>query len=172
MKMNTGIYRGLLLVAAGLALAASAARADTINLLLNPAFWTAAPGDVVSFDATVSAPESNDDWVFMNGDTATVDAPLILDDSPFFANFPLWLDNGQSWEDTLFTVTVPLGTPDGLYTGNFEIDGGSDANSYDYLTNAAFNVQVGQSESIPEPSTFLLAGAVLLMLAHHQKTAP
>ena len=161
MRLNTGIHPRLLLVAAGLALAASAARAGTVDLVLNPAFQYAAAGDLVYFDATLFAPDA---LVYLNGDTATVDEPLILDDFPFWDYFPEWLDAGQSWEDILFTVTVPLGTPDGIYTGNFEIDGGGDPSAYDFLANAAFNVQVGQSESTPEPSTFLLAGAVLLML--------
>jgi hypothetical protein len=125
MKRNTGILQGLLLIAACLAMAVSPARADVITLTLNPAYRTAAPGDVLTFDATVYAPDSNGARVFMLDDLAPVDDPLSIDDSGFWNNLPGWLDPGQSWEGALFPVAVPLDA-DGLYTGNFEIDGISD----------------------------------------------
>ena len=169
MERNTGILRGLLLVAACFAIAVSPARADVISLTLNPADRTAAPGDVLTFDATVYAPDTNGARVFMQGDSPNVDDPLIIDDFGFWNNLPGWLDPGQSWEGTLFTVTVPLDA-DGFYTGNFEIDGISDGQQYGPLGNSAFNVEVDASP-VPEPSTLVLIGTVLLMMARLKRSA-
>ena len=149
----------------GLIFCATGVRAGSINvvyLTLTQPFVTASPGDLVAFDATVAADAGNIGLAFLNGDYFNVDSPLSIDDSPFNA-FPLFLEPGVSVEATLFNVSVPLGTPAGLYAGYFNILGGDDANTFDTLASANFNVQV--SSGVPEPSSVVLIGVGVLVLA-------
>ena len=162
------ILQTLPLTAALLLLAAGGARANALNLTLTQAFQYANPGDPVSFDATVSAPETNDSAIYLNGDNTYVDLPLSLADDPFLSSFPLSLSPGDSYEGTLFTVTVPSGTPDGIYTGYFKLLGGADGNASDALAYAAFNVDVS---TVPEPGSAALFGmglAGLLVVARRR----
>jgi len=165
MKRLLRVHSKLLLVVAGLLLAVSSARADVIYLTVYDQFRNASPGDVLYFGGDVWADGANEGWMFLNGDTALVDWPLIMDDTPFFAYFPPALEPGDGWyDDLLFTVTVPMDAPDGFYTGSFEIDGGSDQQTYDPLASADFNIQIGESTGAPEPWSFVLAGTALLAL--------
>ncbi|HMD70338.1 MAG TPA: PEP-CTERM sorting domain-containing protein [Bryobacteraceae bacterium] len=166
MKRTLGIFLGLLLVIASLVGTATGARANTITLVLTQPFQYAVAGDTVSFDATVTADWANSGQVFLNSDNNGVDRPLTLDDSPFLDNFPLYLNPGDTAEATLFSVLVPSGTADGLYTGYFEIDGGADGNAVDSLASVDFNVLVeeGAPATAPEPSSLaLLASAVTVL---------
>jgi hypothetical protein len=117
------------------------------------------PGDVVSFDVMLAAPFINGFEVYLNADNATVDT-LMIDDSPFL-NLPLFLNPGEAFTGTLFKVDVPLGTEAGVYSGYFEIDGGVDANTYDYLASVDFNVKVNTLAAVPEPGCLLLLGTGL-----------
>ena len=143
------------------ALLSPSASASTLNFnLLSPAVFTGLPS-VVSFTATVSAPLTNTGPVFLNSDSATVDFPLTVDDTPFFLNFPLSLAPGASFTGLLFTVTVPnFAQPNVTYHGFFEIDGGADAIASDPLASATFTVT-----PVPEPATGLsLIGCLLFAL--------
>jgi hypothetical protein len=154
------------LITAAVVLTATGARAGTIYLSLTQAYAYANPGDTVAFDATVSADWYNDDAVYLNSDSVNVDSPLLLNDSPFFADFPAYMYPGDSTTATLFTVFVPLGTSSGIYTGYFEIDGGADGLAGEFLASSPFNVEVGSTDSsTPEPSSLVLTGAALLALS-------
>jgi len=170
MNRTTLKHARLWLVVAGFLLAASTARADVIYMTIYQPFQNALPGDVLYFGGDLWADGDNEGWMFLNGDTALVDSPLIMDDSPFLDYSPTGLDPGDGWyENWLFTVTVPLDAPDGFYTGYFEVDGGSDSQTYDPLASTGFNIQVGESTGsadVPEPWNFLLAGAALLTLGN------
>jgi hypothetical protein len=50
---------------------------------------------------------------------------------------------------------VPLGTPDGSYSGNFAFLGGSDNQAGDLLGSGEFNVNV-TGGVVPEPSSLVL----------------
>jgi hypothetical protein len=127
------------------------ASADTIGLSLASPEQTAGPGSTVSFLANVSAPLSNLASVFLNSDSATVDFPLTVDDSPFLL-FPLSLNPGDSFTGVLFTVDVPAFAPlFTSYNGYFEIDGGVDSNASDKLASVTFQVS-----TVPEPRSLLL----------------
>lgn len=153
----------LSLIAASFLMAGTPAKASplTVSIVLTQPNPTAAPGDTVSFDATVTNTSAVVVW--LNSDSNSVDAPLMLDDSPFFSNYPLLLNAGEYATGTLFTVYVPGTTPNTVYTGSFEILGGADGSALDPLGTADFTVTVS-GPIIPEPSSLLLFGTGLLAL--------
>lgn len=143
---------------AGLLVPGTAARANTLTITLSSPFQSGGDGDVLAFDATVT--NNTGATVYLNGDTATVDSPLTLDDSPYNNNSNWYvLGPGASYTGLLFNVDIPLGTGNGLYPGNFEIDGGADGSADNDIGDAAFDAQV-----TPEPSSFLMLGTGLLAL--------
>ena len=94
--------------------------------------------------------------VYLNSDSPSVDSPLTLDDNPFQTNPAFYpLSPGSTYDGELFDITVPLGTPDGLYAGSFAILGGSKADVQDLLGSANFNVDV-TGGAVPEPSSLVL----------------
>ena len=141
----------LTLAVAAFALALPAA-ADTLNFTLTSPVASAAPSGTVSFDATISAPLTNTGTLFLIGDSTTLSIPgATLDDSPFLLNFPLSFNPGDTFTGELFTLTLPASIAQGVYTGFFEIQGGSDPSSQDILGTVSYSVVV-----TPEPSTWLL----------------
>jgi len=140
---------------AGFLLAGTAAKADTFSFTLDAPNQDAVAGQTITFSATVSNgdPEAT---VFLNGDTPSVDSPLMLDDGPFQTNPKFWsLGPGSTYDGELFDITVPLGTPDGSYSGNFAFLGGSDNQAGDLLGSGEFNVNV-TGGVVPEPSSLVL----------------
>jgi hypothetical protein len=133
-------------------LSSAAAYADTITFTLtNPVGFVPVTGGSLTYDATVSAPASNGAAVFLNGDSFDVTAPVTLDDSDFFANFPLSLAPGNSFTGDLFVLTVPPGTPFGTFLGTFTLLGGADGNASDTLGTVNFSLV-----TTPEPSSIML----------------
>jgi hypothetical protein len=129
-------------------LAGTAAKADILSITLAMPFQSATE-NVLAFDATVTNTSSQ--TVYLNGDSFNVDSPLTLDDSPFDNNYPLFLGAGASFTGVLFNVDVPATTPEGLYSGSFEILGGTNpADDTDVAGAANFNVNV------PEPASLIL----------------
>jgi hypothetical protein len=139
------------------------ASADTLNLVLSNPIQTGIPGTTLTFDATASAPSSNSETIFLNGDNfnGTLGG-AVLDDSDFL-NFPFSLDPGDSSEGSLFTVTLPSTLAPGTYTGFFEILGGSDPGAQD--TIATVNFEIDAPAATPEPGTLLLLATGLTLLA-------
>jgi hypothetical protein len=143
-----------LAVAALLAIGLSSApaHADSIIFTLtNPTGFALVTGGSVTYDATVSAPASNSALVFLNGDSFDVTAPVTLDDSDFFADFPLSLAPGGSFTGALFVLTVPPGTAFGSYDGTFTLLGGANAGANSTLGTVSFSVN-----TVPEPSSIVL----------------
>jgi hypothetical protein len=132
--------------------------ADTINLSLSAPVQSGTAGSTVSFDATVSASGKNSETIFMNGDGFNVPSTLVMDDSAFFNNFfPLSLDPGDSFTDTLFSVVLPSDLTAGSYTGSFTILGGSDMFAQDTLGTVDWTVDVAPTAStVPEPGSLML----------------
>ncbi|MCU1323233.1 MAG: putative exosortase interaction protein [Acidobacteriaceae bacterium] len=155
-----------LFVLAAALLLSSPASADTISLNLTNAVQTGTAGSTLSFFATVAAPGTNGGTVYLNGDNSNLDSPLTLNDDGFFLDFPLSLDAGDSFSGLLFTVTLPSNIASGLYTGFFEILGGSDGGSLDTLQSVNFQVNVAPVVSaVPEPESLMLLAAGLPGLA-------
>jgi hypothetical protein len=134
----------------GLLITCGAAKAGPVSLTLASPFQTISNGGgLLTFQATVDNTGSTTEY--LNSDSTTLAGPLVLDDSPFFSNFPLFLDPGGTFTGELFTVSVPSGTADGLYPGSFEILGGGPTDFTDVLASANFDVSVA-----PEPGSFVL----------------
>jgi hypothetical protein len=143
----------LCLTLAGLLLAGTAAKADTFSFALDAPYQNAVAGQTIKFFASVSNTDPSA-TVYLNGDTPSAQSPLTLDDSPY-SFFPQFLSPESIYDGELFDVTVPLGTPDGLYAGSFAFLGGSDNEASDLLGSAEFNVNV-TGNATPEPSSFVL----------------
>ena len=144
----------LCLTIAGFLLAGTAAKAGTFSFALDAPYQDAVVGRTIAFYATVGNTDP-DVTVYLNGDSPSMQSPPTLDDNPFLIGFPLSLGPGDTYHGELFDVTVPLGTPDGVYAGNFTIHGGSDRDAQDTLGSANFNVDVTGS-AVPEPSSPVL----------------
>lgn len=141
------------LTSMGLMLTAAVAKADPLSLTFASPDPNAAAGQTISFDATVT--DIGSTVVYLNGDDLIASGSLLLDDSPFLNNFPISMNPGNSDTDELFTVTVPLGTPIGFYSGSFTIIGGSDGNAQNAVGSADFGVNVS-GNATPEPSSLVL----------------
>jgi hypothetical protein len=135
-------------------LSSAAAYADSITFTVNSPGYIGAGGGSVTFNATVSAPSSNGAPVFLNGDSYNITGPFTLNDSDFFADFPLSLAPGGSFTGPLFVVTAGPGVPFGTFLGSFELLGGANGNASTLLTQSPS----GNFSLIttPEPSSIVL----------------
>src|ERR1039457_3982084 len=127
-------------------------------------------GDTLTFAGTLLNTGSA---VYING------AGINIDDPPFslatynledyflvYAPWTAMADGESTSAFEFFTLTIPLGTPDGIYRGTFAVQGGafqfdSEAPpaSDDLLGRAPFTVQVEpEVAGVPEPGTCLLLG--------------
>ena len=149
MKLRMTLAVAALLTAG---LSSAAAYADTITFTLsNPTGYVVHTGGSLTFDATVSAPISNGAPVFLNGDSFNVTAPITLNDSDFFSDFPLSLAPGTSFTGDLFVLTVPPNTPFENFLGTFTLLGGANGNASNTLGTVSFDLI-----TTPEPSSIVL----------------
>jgi len=155
----------LSLASAALLPGGTAARADTISLSAHDT--SAFAGDIVEFDAIITNLNPYSE-LYVNGYKVTsLTSPLILDDidtDTAFFNITWPLDPGGAYTGALFFVTVPLGTANGTYVGDFQVLGGSDGDTNDLLGDEVFTINVGGESLVPEPSSLLLllTGATVL----------
>jgi len=148
----------LALSIACLLLAGNTAMATPITFSLTSSLLTTAPGGTVTFFATLT--ETGGSTTFLNGDTLNLAAPLLADDTPFFINFPPSLSPLQSVTAAIFSVTVPIATSPGPYSGSFAVLGGSSPAVFNTLGTQPFTVSVLPPSAVPEPGE-----AVLLLLS-------
>jgi PEP-CTERM motif len=148
MKHKLTLVLTTLLLTIGLS--SAVAFADTVTFTLsNPTQFISSSGGALTYDATVSAPLSNGAAVDLSSDSFNVDVPFVLDDTDFFANFPLSLSPGDSATGDLFTLTLPAGATPGTYHGSFTL---LDSSSNE-LGTVNFSATV-----TPEPSSLILLG--------------
>ena len=143
----------LLFVGVCLSLFARTAQAVPITFALGSSLLTTTPGATLTFTGTLT--ETGGSTTFLNGDSFNAIAPLIVNDTPFFLNFPLSLSPFQTFTAAMFMVTVPAGTAPGLYPGTFAVLGGTAATASSLLASQPFAVSVTPS-AVPEPTTGLL----------------
>ena len=158
------------------ALVAAGARADIVITLDDPN-QTGNPGETLNFFGTITNTSSDTDpadAIYLNGDSlnlALTDA--TINDNFFAADFPISLAGGQSSGDIdLFDVVLadPESDPFGSYSGTYGLLGGMDGGAQtaqDNLAQVSFSVDVepASAPAVPEPSTLVLLGAELALLA-------
>ncbi len=163
-------------LAAGLLLTATTAQAGGLTLTFTPDTQTILAGDTGVFTGTIK--NISPIPIFLNGDSFTALSPgLTADDTPFLMNAPASLAPGAIYDSGpagLFDISVAPGTPDGTYTGFFNILGGADPNAQIVEATQKFTVQV-----VPEMSSLVsMAGLVVLglctsgLVASRRKRAP
>jgi hypothetical protein len=163
MKLKMTLARAALLT---IGLSSAAAYADTITFTLtNPNRSISYLGGSLTYGATVSAPASNGAALFLNGDSFNVTAPVTLNDSDFFSNFPLSLAPGTSFTGDLFVLTAPPNSPFGTFLGTFTLLGGANGNASGTLGTVNFSL----TTIAPEPSSIVLlltgmAGLAMILL--------
>jgi hypothetical protein len=140
----------------GIALLVSEAGAATISFSFTSSLLTGRPGQTLTFSATLGNPGATN--VFLNGDAVNIQAPLIVDDTKFFLNTPVFLAPGQSVTAPIVDVTVPGTASFKLYTGTFAVLGGSSPSELSTLASQPFAVNV-----VPEPSTGMMMTALLVL---------
>jgi len=131
------------------ALLSTGAFGSAIDVSFASSLLNAAPGQTVTFSATLT--NTTVSPIYLNGDAVNAAAGLILDDSPFLLGFPLSLGAAAAASGPILSVTVATGTSFGLYTGNFEILGGSTPLDFAPQGSATFAVNV-----VPEPGSLML----------------
>ena len=146
----------LMVLMAMITLSASVARADSLNIVFDPASVYGVPGTTVSFSATLSAPTSNSGVVDLASDSISIAGPFTssnFDDSGFFFGAPLTMAPGDTYTGLMFTLSIPFSTPENVsYPGFFSISNAAGAT----LGTGQFAVT-----AVPEPASMLLLGSGL-----------
>ena len=135
-----------------LVLTAALGNAATVDFTFTSSLLYTQPGSPVTFSGTLT--NTGATTAYINGDNVT--SALPFDDTPFLLGAPLFLNPADSFTGPLFTVSVPTGTPLGLYTGTFSVIGGDSPGASDILSSAVFGVQV-----VPEPATWMSGLAMI-----------
>jgi hypothetical protein len=134
--------------------------ADIVSVSLVSSTLTGAPGDILTFQGTLTNNSGAD--IFINGAGITLAGfgPFDSDVTDFILNATGTLSNGSSVGPTdFFTVTIPGQFATGQYPGILSVQGGPTLNDDTVLGTAAFQANV---DTVPEPSYFFLTIAVLL----------
>lgn len=176
--MNRKLTMNLLLGLAAVVLLAPAMRADSLTVTVTDPSQTVTQGtEVVTFDATILNPSAID-TIWLNSDGSSTDSLLVsVDDSPFLANAPLFLDPGAlSGPFALFNVDLPGNLAPGVYTGTFSILGGADGGAgtaFANLSTVDFTVDVKSAVvKSPEPGilSLLCIGLALVAMRYRRDT--
>jgi hypothetical protein len=166
--MKPNLWKTIFVLAGYLLVTGSVVHADTLDVSLTQATLSVVQGTtLVAFDAVVSNPSSSVETIYLNGDSTTTSSSLVsVDDAPFFANSPFFLDVGTaSGPFEIFDVLLDPSLGPGVYTGTFSILGGGDGGIFDDVGDANFTIEITAPVATPEPTTLLMLGTGLLSLA-------
>lgn len=154
-------------------LACAPAKADLLTIALDSPALTGSPGDVLQFlGALTNTTNAN---LFLNADNFNLAGfdPSAIDDSPFFADAPLFLGpNGSTGDISLFDIAIPTLFATGNHGGTFQVLGGVDGDAQDVIGSVDFTVTVQQS-AVPEPGfrPALFLALVVFVLSQHIRHA-
>ena len=159
MTMKKPAFSLLTLLLAAIATLTTAAHADTIDFAITNSPQTGTSGSTLTFDAMMAAPPKIGAPIFLNAIDFTLAAGLdsnLIDPTPFFVNFPLSLNGGDSVTAALFAITLPAGIAPGAYISQISVLGGVDENDLTVLGSDTFEIDVRGTSPIPEPGTWVL----------------
>jgi hypothetical protein len=154
-----------------LALATSAAKADSVSITLDSPHQIAAPGATLEFFGSIL--NTGNTAVYLNADDETLLGLSLTFDDLFFTNVPISLApagqaGSSSGDIELFDITVssPLLDAPGTYSGSYTLVGGVDGNAQDNLGATGFSVTTTSTTSpVPEPSPVVLVLTASLLSA-------
>jgi hypothetical protein len=142
-------------------------RADAqINVVFLPETQTAAPGQTVTYSATIT--NTGASTIYLNSDNqAGFNGPGTLDDNGFFQNFYGPLGAGQSITDKpILSVLLDSNAAYGNYLGAFDIQGGSTTTANNPLlsTPLSFSLTVAAVPETGSLALLALGGGSLALL--------
>jgi hypothetical protein len=140
-----------------------------VTIALDSPTLTGSPGGVLQFFGTLS--NTTNANLYLNADNFNLGGfdPSAIDDSPFFANAPLFLGpDGSTGDIGLFDIAIPNAFPPGNYVGVFQVLGGVSGDSQDIIGSVGFTATVQQS-AVPEPGfrLALFLALVVFVLSRH-----
>lgn len=159
MTMKKPAFSLLTFLLAAIATLTTAAHADTIDFAITNSPQTGTAGSTLTFDAMMTAPPKIGAPIFLNALEFNLPSGLdsnLINPTPFFVNFPLSLDSGESVTAALFAITLPAGIAPGTYISQISVLGGVDENDQTVLASDTFEIDVTGTSPIPEPGTWVL----------------
>lgn len=125
-----------------LALASFAGRARAgLSFVLTPNVQIGARGADVTFTGVLSNTDPVAD-AYLNNIQVVASSNLATVTNDFFANVPGILSAGQTYSDTVFSVTIASAAPTGEYSGTITIVGGTNIFAMGSLVSQSFQISV------------------------------
>jgi hypothetical protein len=149
--MRKTIYLTIIAALAVLSLGSPGAFADSLTISLDSPISGVA-GSSIDVFATIT--NNTSETIFLNGDEFNALPLLLLDDTNFYFNAPLFLAaDSNSGSFDMFTIAIdPSAGPGTISPNTFVVKGGGDGNAQDPLGTLTFDVNVQGVTPVPEPA--------------------